>query len=61
MVPELVPEHVEVGRWHNPECLESGTAILECKDGKSFDYFDKLCNQLRNNETLRDEDNLVKA
>jgi len=25
---------VEVGRWHNSECLESGTVILECKDGK---------------------------
>ena len=47
MVPEVVPEFVEVGRWHNPECLESGTAILECKDGKY--------------EVLREEDNLVKA
>lgn len=25
---------VEVGRWHNTESLESGTVILECKDGK---------------------------
>ena len=25
---------VEVGRWHNTECLESGTVILECKDGR---------------------------
>lgn len=25
---------VELGRWHNTECLESGTVILECKDGK---------------------------
>jgi len=25
---------VEVGRWHNSECLESGTVILECKDGR---------------------------
>ena len=25
---------VEVGRWHNSESLESGTVILECKDGK---------------------------
>jgi len=40
---------VEVGRWHNTECLESGTVILECKDGRSFD-------KLRNNESLSDED-----
>ncbi len=25
---------VELGRWHNTECLESGTVILECKDGR---------------------------
>ena len=25
---------VELGRWHNTECLESDTVILECKDGK---------------------------
>jgi len=25
---------VEVGRWHNSECLEFGTVILECKDGR---------------------------
>ncbi len=24
-----VPE----GQWHNTECLESGTVILECKNG----------------------------
>ena len=24
---------VEKGRWHRLECLESGTVILECKDG----------------------------
>lgn len=23
----------EKGRWHSLECLESGTVILECKDG----------------------------
>lgn len=40
---------VEVGRWHNTECLESGKVILECKDGKSFD-------KLRNNEALGEED-----
>ena len=26
---------VEVGRWHNTECLTSGTVILECKDGRN--------------------------
>lgn len=31
---ELLGLSVEVGRWHNTECLESGTVILECKDGK---------------------------
>ena len=46
---EIVGFSVEVGRWHNTECLESGTVILECKDGKSFDL-------LRNNEALREED-----
>jgi cupin fold WbuC family metalloprotein len=25
---------VPIGQWHNTECLESGTVILECKDGK---------------------------
>lgn len=25
---------IPVGQWHNTECLESGTVILECKDGK---------------------------
>lgn len=23
-----------MGQWHNLECLESGTVIMECKDGK---------------------------
>ena len=31
---EIVGFSVELGRWHNTECLESGTVILECKDGK---------------------------
>lgn len=31
---DLMGFSVEVGRWHNTECLESGTVILECKDGK---------------------------
>ena len=25
---------VPKGQWHNTECLESGTVILECKDGR---------------------------
>jgi len=25
---------IELGRWHNTECLESCTVILECKDEK---------------------------
>lgn len=25
---------VPKGQWHNTECLESGTVMLECKDGK---------------------------
>ena len=31
---EIVGFSVELGRWHNTECLESGTVILECKDGR---------------------------
>lgn len=31
---EIVGFSVELARWHNTECLESGTVILECKDGK---------------------------
>ena len=31
---DLMGFSVEVGRWHNTESLESGTVILECKDGK---------------------------
>ena len=26
--------NVKKGRWHSLECLESGSVILECKDGK---------------------------
>lgn len=33
--PQIVGFSVELARWHNTECLESGTVILECKDGKS--------------------------
>lgn len=25
---------VEKGRWHTLECLESGSILLECKDGR---------------------------
>lgn len=25
---------IPMGVWHNTECLESGTVIFECKDGK---------------------------
>ena len=31
---EIVGFSVEIGRWHNTECLESGTVIMECKDGR---------------------------
>lgn len=31
---EIVGFSVELARWHNTECLESGTVILECKDGR---------------------------
>ena len=24
---------VPIGQWHTLECLESGTVIMECKDG----------------------------
>ena len=26
--------NVEKGRWHSLECLETGSVLLECKDGK---------------------------
>lgn len=32
--PQVVGFSVELGRWHNTECLESGTVIQECKDGR---------------------------
>ena len=31
---EIVGFSVELARWHNTECLESGTVILERKDGR---------------------------
>ena len=30
---DLVGLSVPKGQWHSLECLESGTVILECKDG----------------------------
>ena len=30
---ELRCLNVEKGRWHSLECLESGSVLLECKDG----------------------------
>lgn len=30
---DIVGMSVEVGQWHRLESLESGTIILECKDG----------------------------
>lgn len=26
--------NVDMGQWHSLECLQSGTALLECKNGK---------------------------
>lgn len=31
---DIAAMSVEVGQWHRLESLESGTVILECKDGK---------------------------
>lgn len=31
---ELRCLNVEKGRWHSLECLESGSVLFECKDGK---------------------------
>lgn len=31
---DVVAMSVELGQWHKAESLESGTVILECKDGK---------------------------
>lgn len=30
---ELRMLNIEIDRWHSVECLESGSVILECKDG----------------------------
>ncbi|MCR4826946.1 MAG: WbuC family cupin fold metalloprotein [Bacteroidales bacterium] len=30
---DLVGLSVPIGQWHSLECLETGTVILECKDG----------------------------
>ena len=34
MVPGGVVLNVPIGMWHSLKCLESGTVLLECKDGK---------------------------
>ncbi|MBO4670630.1 MAG: WbuC family cupin fold metalloprotein [Bacteroidales bacterium] len=33
MVPGGVMVNIPAGQWHNLESLESGTVLLECKDG----------------------------
>ena len=33
MVPGGVVLSIEAGRWHSLKCLESGTVLLEAKDG----------------------------
>lgn len=33
MVPGGVVLNIEAGQWHSLKCLESGTALLEAKDG----------------------------
>ena len=43
---DLMGLGVPMGQWHSLECLESGTVILECKDGAW--------------EALNDEDILIK-
>lgn len=34
MVPGGVILNIEAGQWHSLKCLESGTILLEAKDGK---------------------------
>ena len=33
MVPDGVVLNIEAGQWHSLKCLESGTVLLEAKDG----------------------------
>lgn len=33
MVPEGIVLNIEKGQWHSLKCLESGTILLEAKDG----------------------------
>ena len=33
MVPDGTVLNIEVGQWHSLKCLESGTVLLEAKDG----------------------------
>ena len=37
--PQVYGFSVELGRWHNTECLEPGTVMMECKDGR-YDAFE---------------------
>ena len=34
MVPGGTVLNIEAGQWHSLRCLESGTVLLEAKDGK---------------------------
>lgn len=34
MVPDGVVLNIEKGQWHSLKCIESGTILLEAKDGK---------------------------
>ena len=33
MLPGGIVLNIEKGQWHSLKCLESGTVLLECKDG----------------------------
>lgn len=35
MLPGGVVLNIEKGQWHSLKCLESGTVLFECKDGKN--------------------------
>ena len=36
MVPGGVVLNIEAGQWHSLKCLESGTVLLEAKDGADW-------------------------
>lgn len=38
---ELIGLCIPMGQWHTLECLESGTVILECKDGEYVPVLEK--------------------